>query len=409
MKSYIASCIAGYIAFNEDLTILDYELYPASKVTKRILESKDGFLLIEEETLLNRISKKFDSIIIETQNHPNKYNHLKNYERFEFEKTSIAGKHLRSNLTSILCEIGFINETEEYNNRIRELLMELTSRQLRESSEAEDKLLIQSINSLDELDESISKLVARLREWYSIHFPELDLIHNHEVYTSLVAEKGHRDAIFEENLSSYNFDITESIGADIDDADLLIIQNLANSIASLQKSRKDIEIYIESKMDIVAPNLKDIAGASLGAKLIAHVGSLNRMATYPSSTIQIMGAEKALFRHLTTGERPPKHGLIYQHPDIRSANWWIRGKLARVLAAKISLAVRKDVYSGEYDASIKESYLKRVETIEKDNPFPKRSSNSNKKQKSKKNSKVSRKQMKKYSKKKKGRKGKKRR
>lgn len=408
MKSYIASCIAGHIAFNEDLTILDYELYPASKVTNRILESKDGLLLIEEETLLNRISKKFDSIIIETQNHPNKYNHLKDYEKFEFEKTSIAGRHLRSNLTSILCEIGFINEAEEYNGRIHKILIELTSRQLRESSEAEDKLLIQAINSLDELDESISKLVSRLREWYSIHFPELDLISNHEVYTKLVSDKGHRNLVFEENLSSYNFDITESIGADIAEEDLIIIQNLASSIASLQKSRKDIETYIESKMDTVAPNLKDIAGASLGAKLIAHVGSLNRMATYPSSTIQIMGAEKALFRHLTTGERPPKHGLIYQHPDIRSAKWWIRGKLARVLASKISLAVRKDVYSGEYDPNIKESYLKRVETIEKENPFPKRSSNS-KKQKSKKNSKPNRKQMKKYSKKKKGKKGKKRR
>ena len=97
MKSYIAGCIAGHIAFNEDLTILDYELYPASKVTNRLIESKDGFLLIEEETLLNRISKKFDTIIIETQNHPNKYKHLKNYEKFEFEKTSLAGRHLRSN------------------------------------------------------------------------------------------------------------------------------------------------------------------------------------------------------------------------------------------------------------------------------------------------------------------------
>ncbi len=382
MKSYISSCIAGHIAFNEDLTILDYELYPASKVTKRILESKDGLLSIEEETLLNRISKKFDNIVIETQNHPNKYNHLKNYEKFEFEKTNDIGKHLRSNLTSIFCEIGFIKKPEEFNARIHNILMDLTSQQLRESSKAADKLLIQSINSLDELDESISKLIARLREWYSIHFPELNTIHNHEIYTTLIADNGHRDTIFKENLTTYNFDITESIGADISKEDLLIIQNLAKSIQSLQKSRQEIEIYIENKMDKIAPNLKNIAGPSLGAKLIAHVGSLNRMATYPSSTIQIMGAEKALFRHLTTGERPPKHGLIYQHPDIRSAKWWIRGKLARVLAAKISLAVRKDVYSGKYDNTIKETYLKRVETIEKENPFPKHSSKSfNKKQK----------------------------
>ena len=115
-----------------------------------------------------------------------------------------------------------------------------------------------------------------------------------------------------------------------------------------------------------APNLRDLLGSTLGAKLIAHIGSIKRLATYPASTIQIMGAEKAVFRHLKTGERPPKHGIIFQHPSVRGAKWWNRGKVARNLALKITFA--------EYDPSIAEDYLKKVEQIEKENPFPKKTS-----------------------------------
>ena len=141
--------------------------------------------------------------------------------------------------------------------------------------------------------------------------------------------------------------------------------------------------YIENKMDEIAPNLKDLLGASLGAKMIAHVGGIKRLAMLSSGTIQVLGAEKALFRHLKTGERPPKHGLIYQHPDVRGAKYWLRGKIARALASKISLAVRKDVFSGEFDPSIKTSFNDRVEEIRKANPFPKRPSKSSKTSKKK--------------------------
>ena len=151
-----------------------------------------------------------------------------------------------------------------------------------------------------------------------------------------------------------------------------MINNFAKSIQSLQKTRNKTEGYIDKKMEKLAPNLRDLLGSSLAAKLIAHIGGIKNLSMYSASTIQIMGAEKALFRHLKTGERPPKHGLIFQHPQVRTNNWWIRGKIARTLALKISLAVRKDVFSGEFDPSISESFLERVEEIKKDNPFPKK-------------------------------------
>ena len=119
-------------------------------------------------------------------------------------------------------------------------------------------------------------------------------------------------------------------------------------------------------MDILAPNLKNILTAIIGARLVAKAGSLIKLAQMPSSTIQIIGAEKALFRALKTGTRPPKHGLLFQHPSVNSAPKWQRGKIARALSSKIAIAVRIDVYrNAELDNSLLEQLTKRIETIQK--------------------------------------------
>jgi nucleolar protein 56 len=404
MKCYLTSCLAGYLAFSEDLTLLDYELFPPSKISSRLLKIREGVLVGEEETLLVRMVKKYDSIVIETNKGISNYKNLKDSEKFEFQSPHPGGEYLRSNLIPMLIEVGFVESEEEYKSRVHEIYIDVTLQQIRESSEAEDKLLIQAINSIEELDESIGKLVERIREWYAVHFPELDAVKNHEAYVNLVAQYGHRDQIISKGLDEFKLEIESSMGAEIEEEDLVIIRNLASSLKSLQESRQSIEKYVDIKMDKIAPNLRDLAGSSLGAKLIAHVGSIKRLATFPSSTVQIIGAEKALFRHLKTGERPPKHGLIFQHPAIRSGQWWLRGKIARTLAAKISIAVRKDVFSGEFDPQLKEAFLERIEEIKKENPFPKRTGQ---KPKTEKKEVSSRKQYKKYAKKNKKKKKKK--
>ncbi|MDR3063321.1 MAG: hypothetical protein LBU40_04180, partial [Methanobrevibacter sp.] len=262
-------------------------------------------------------------------------------------------------------------KTDNYIKKlISEIYVKIASLEMKESFQEEDKLLIQSINSLDEIDESVSKLVERIREWYSIYFPEVEIIQNNNSYIKIIADYGDREEIIKNNLKEFNLDVHISNGADLEKEDIEIVKRFANSIKSLQKSRKDIDDYIDVKMDKIAPNLKDLVGSTLGAKLIAHVGSVKRLALFPSGTIQILGAEKALFRHLKTGEDPPKHGLIYQHPEIRGAKWWLRGKISRTLALKISLAVRKDVFSGVFDPTNRENFLKKVEDIANKNPFP---------------------------------------
>ena len=321
MEFYITQCIAGFIAFDDNLQIANYKLFKEEDIVSNLIKIEENEILNEEIELINELfsAEAYDDessnefkIIIETTKRKSQYKDLEAYENIEVKTPNKGGEYLRENLENVLEEIGFSKNQEE----TIETYEKLAIYKIKRSSQEEDKLLIQAINSVDDIDESISKL----------------------------------------------------------DADLEMLKSFAESIYSLQKSRKELETYIDSKMEEIAPNLRDLLGATLGAKLIAHIGSIKRLATYPASVIQIMGAEKAIFRHLKTGERPPKHGLIFQHPSVRGAKWWNRGKVARNLALKITLAVRKDVFSGEYDPSIAEDYLKKVEQIEKENPFPKKTS-----------------------------------
>ena len=374
MEYYITQCIAGFIAFDENLEIAEYKLFKEDEIVSNLIKIEENEILEEEIELINGLisndSSDENKIIIETTKRKSQYKDLENYEIIETETPNKGGEYLRNNLNEIFKEIGFEKSEED----IIEYYERLAIEQIKQSSQEEDKLLIQAINSVDDIDESISKLVERIRDWYTIYFPEMDTIGNNETYIKLIALSENREDIMENFKDQFSEDIDYSSGADIEEDDLEMLKSFAESIYSLQKSRKELETYIDSKMEAIAPNLRDLLGATLGAKLIAHIGSIKRLATYPASVIQIMGAEKAIFRHLKTGERPPKHGLIFQHPSVRGAKWWNRGKIARNLALKITLAVRKDVFSGEYDPSIAEDYLKKVEQIEKENPFPKKTS-----------------------------------
>ncbi len=377
MKCYITCSFAGFISLDENCTLLDYELFPRDKQKERLAKMSAGALTKEEESILKRMVKKYDSIIIETTIPHSRYKNLKDNIKFKYETPNIAGEFLRSNMEDLLQKIGFLKPDDDLKLILHELSISMTNDRLREASQAEDMFLIQAINSIEEIDEASSKMVERLREWYAIHFPELDAIKNHERYVEMVADFGDRDLIINSGLLNSEKDSRikniNSVGAPISEIDLQMVKEFAASIKSLLNTKKSINSYVDSQMGEIAPNLKDLAGSSLGAKLIAHVGSIERLSKMPSGTVQVLGAEKALFRHLKTGEKPPKHGLIFQHPEVRGAKWWLRGKIARTLASKISLAVRKDVYSGEYDPTILENFEKRVKEIKKAHPFPKRS------------------------------------
>jgi nucleolar protein 56 len=250
---------------------------------------------------------------------------------------------------------GFANNEAEALQALRDFAISLSSSRVKEASERLDLHIIQSINALDELDKIINTVGARLREWYGLHFPELDnLLQSLVAYAEIVSRAGLRQNITTEILQAAGMQDKKvevmldaagrSKGGDMTPENLAIVKSLATQVISQSDLRRVLADHIEASMEAVAPNVKEMLTATVGARIVAKAGSLARLATLPASTIQVLGAEKALFRALKTGARPPKHGLLFQHPLIHSAPKWQRGKIARAVASKVAIAARIDYY-----------------------------------------------------------------
>ena len=363
MECYVSYCVKGFYAFNENKELIAERLFEEDEILQKLIEIDNKEIPLEESELINELSKTYDTIIIESNKRASDYN----CDKIHVKNPNPAGDILRSDF-----DLEFDND----------IYQKLAIYKMKKAQAGEDKHLIQAINSIDDIDESISKLIERIREWYALYFPEMDLIKNNETYIKLIYENKTKEEIINAKSDAFPSDMLD-IEDDINPADLDIMNNYAKSIYELQQTRKNIINYIDAKMESIAPNLKLLVGSSLGAKLISHAGGLKRLATYPSSTVQIMGAEKALFRHLKSGDRPPKYGLIYQHPQIRGAKWWNRGKIARLLAGRISLAVRKDVFTHDFNPEIFNEFNDKVKEIEKNNPFPTKTTKKRKEEKQK--------------------------
>lgn len=264
---------------------------------------------------------------------------------------------------------------EQYRSFVYEVSLALTRRKVRKAAEKRDLFIAQAISALDDINKTLNLFASRVREWYGLHFPELDeLLEEHEDFVKVVSKIGSRDAITEEALKSIGIKdelakkIAEaaktSMGADLAEFDLQAIRLLADVTLDLFERRRALEKYIDEAMMEVAPNIRGLVGPLLGARLIALAGGLAKLATMPASTIQVLGAEKALFRALRTGGKPPKHGVIFQHPAIHRSPKWQRGKIARALAAKLAIAARIDAFTGEYRADeLREQLEERIKEI----------------------------------------------
>lgn len=361
MDCYITYFIGGFLAFKDNQELIKIKPFPKEEIVDKLISLENKEIASEEIEIIKELEGEFDTIFIESNKKTSDY---KNFKNVEIKTPNLGGEILRENFDKYLDEFDISNE--DFSETYRKLSLY----KLKELSKSEDKHLIQAINSIDDIDEAISKLIERIREWYELYFPEMNVIHNNETYIKLIAENKSKEKIIEAKGDAFSIDIDEFDEDEINSEDLEILNDYANSIYELQKTRKNIEKYIDVKMESIAPNLKALVGSTLGAKLISHAGGIKRLSTYPSSTVQIMGAEKALFRHLRSGDRPPKYGLIYQHPKVRGSKWWNRGKIARTLASRISLATRKDVYTKDKDLDIYDKFIAKVDEIEKANPFP---------------------------------------
>lgn len=236
--------------------------------------------------------------------------------------------------------------TEYFSKNIKDFFkpnLILTKKAVRESVN-DDLFIIHAVNNIDELDKSANMLSKRLREWYELYFPEFSRsVGDNEAFAKLIVEKKKSELMVEIKQKE-----EESMGTDISKDNLQPMLNLAKKISSLYDLRKQHETYLEKIMSKYCPNLQAIAGTVTGAKLLALSGSLKKMVLFPASTIQLLGAEKALFRHMKTGSRSPKYGILINHPIVSKARKNDKGKAARSIADKISIGVKVDYYKGEF-------------------------------------------------------------
>lgn len=230
---------------------------------------------------------------------------------------------------------------------------------LKFSADKVDTMVIQAVGLLDELDKEINTYAMRVKEWYGWHFPEMQgIVNDNAQYSKVVLAAGFRKNFKETDMSSIFDDerieaslkeaAEVSMGTEIADIDIINIQSLAEQVLSMTEYRIQLFEYLKNRMNAIAPNLTILVGELVGARLISHAGSLMNLAKQPASTVQILGAEKALFRALKTKHDTPKYGLIYHASLIGQAAPKNKGKISRVLAAKASLAIRVDALSDEF-------------------------------------------------------------
>ena len=244
------------------------------------------------------------------------------------------------------------------------------------SVQRNDNHIIQAIATLDHLDKAINTFSMRVREWYSWHFPELiKIVSDNHTYARLALFIGDKNTLSDDRLHDIagvvgdDADIAQSIidaarvsmGQDLSDADMDNISAFAKRVVSLTQYRKALFAYLVSKMGVVAPNLAALIGEVVGARLISHAGSLTNLSKYPASTVQILGAEKALFRALKTKGKTPKYGLIYHSSFIGRAGQKNKGRISRFLANKCSIASRIDNFSSAPNTKFGEALKRQVE------------------------------------------------
>jgi len=350
--------------------------------------------------LLEELSENgYNEFIVDNSNLSNLINQNSNFNA-KHEVPCPLIQSFKLNLINSVNKYGVQITEDQIRERSKKLGESLAKKSISRASGKDDILIIQMSNTLDLLKKTINLFSTRIREWYGLHFPELTdkIIEDHVVFSKLISIIGSRENFTKENLQdkfsfkdyTLNEIITQSqnsMGAEID---LDNIQKYADLILSIESYRTRLENGLDEIMNGATPNLTTLVGALIGAKLVASVGSIKKLAMLPASTIQLLGAERALFRSLKSNAKSPKHGIIFQWHGIRSAKPWHRGKISRLLSGKISIAAKLDYFSDKLlgDQLLNEVNQK-IEEIKRKYPNPpkksqKKSQNLSQKKRSKK-------------------------
>jgi len=334
---YLAVCVAGLFVFNEKNELKRFKLFDKNP---------------------EEIAKKLD--LLERGEEIPELKELKNeFKDLEIKRPNKASEFLKNNFREIIIDSGFAENDSEINKILNAVA--LSKARLNISLiERRDKLIIQTVSALSDLEKILNAMSERLREWYGLHYPELD-IRDHEKFAEKIADKGLRT-----NFEDFN----RSMGMQLREEDIKVLQEYASRLKELYVLKKNVEKYLERIVPEEMLNVNTLLGSILAAKLLALAGSLERLAKMPSSTIQLLGSERSLFKFLKEKKKgkPPRFGLLYLHPDISTSKRELQGKIARLLSSKLTLAARADFYSKkDMSKELLEDYKKKLEEILKGN------------------------------------------
>ena len=329
MNAYLTINILGVFAFDEKNRIISKSLFKNN--------SEDIILKLKE--LEHNQMKEIKKSVSDLKGYDLVIENSDKIQKFKMKRPEHDMNFLGENFDVILDNINCSRES--YNKLLHEVCIKKGEMDLQEHSTRKDKDLIQAITALQQLDEILNMLIERAREWRAL------------------------DSLFFEDTTIESKKLFENILKD----DNTILKDFSKAALKLQKYRNNLEEQINELMILIAPNITALTGPLLGARLIALAKGVENLALMPGSRIQLLGSKKAFFKNKKNKLLPPKHGAIFQHPLIKGAPWWQRGKISRSLGSKIALASRIDVFSKKYIGDkLKEDFNKRVKKIHQQYP-----------------------------------------
>ncbi len=354
MEVHLAENAAGVFAFRGE-ELLAFRTFGAGEAGRRLREVGRGIPTPQHLQLVGELAERgYREFVVEEEGLARGLRESFPGLSFRWEFPSRGGEKLRREGGRLALACGV-----ELREREREVALELAREEVGRRMAERDRTVVSASRLLEEVDRTLNLLAGLLREWYSLHFPELaEMVRDHERYARLLVALGERGEFTEERLRGMGLSPDEarrissaarnSLGAEMGKEDLEMVRGVGEAVLELYSLRGRLAEYLDRRMEEVAPNLRAVVGGVLGARLLSLAGGLERLARMPSSTIQVLGAEKALFRALRSKGKPPKHGVIYRFPPLRSAPKKLRGKIARAVAGKVSIAARVDLLGGGY-------------------------------------------------------------
>ncbi|MFH1294625.1 MAG: hypothetical protein ABIH90_01620 [Candidatus Aenigmatarchaeota archaeon] len=338
MKVNVGVGIPGCFAFDDKGKLVDFVLFTkdAAVIAEKLKDASRGEKVPEEKKLNDKLEKRGYSNV-QTGSHE-------------------AEKLISKNLRKLVVETGFLKEKE-----IQGFLFEIGAAGLKKilKKERKEKIIFHIIGLMDDLDKHLNMNAERLREWYGLYFPEATHKIKSNEALARTAAKGKR-----ENTEEYSGLAKISVGMHFGDDDVKNVSSFAKKLLDMFDERTSLEKYLGKLVTEEAPNTNAVAGTVLTARLLASGGGLEKLSRMPSSRIQLLGAEKALFRHMRENTKAPKYGLLFGHDLVQKAPEHKKGKVARSVASKISLAMKMDFFSNkDQGKELREELEKEVEKI----------------------------------------------